>query len=167
MFLEKARQLSLKTVNLQAGGQLAAFDKKAAFLNCLDEFQLNGNGSNGTAIHSNGKITGPVFKGKDVTIEPDVTLVGPVILSDGVHVKSGSVIRRSILGENTTVEKDQLVNNQIWLDQADVHRTDQSQDFSVNLDNISSPLKEYRKWPLFSYVRLGSEFLTSFVPRLF
>lgn len=155
-FMEKVSRRKIMTVALQAGGHVTGFDKSSSFLNSLHEFQHDSLSGNGSAVSSGSKIVGPLFKGKGVTIEPNVTLIGPVLLADGVHVKSGSVIRRSILGENTTVDAGQLVNNRMWLSQEEEDATrDGDDDFSMDSAGGFTGFKEYRRWPFFSYVRLG------------
>lgn len=152
-FPEKIRHLNLKSVCLRIGGRLAVFDKKNALLSVLEEFPKNGI-KQPADVSANGKIIAPVFKGKDVKIEPGAALVGPVVLSDGVHIKAHAVIRRSIIGENIIIEKGQLIDNQLYLDQTDLS-SQATPEHVTDTDDEVSPREEYRKWPFFSYKRFG------------
>ena len=140
-----------QVTHLRAGGQRRPLNTESVFLDCLQEYWSSDPESE-TVTHQG---TGMILTGDNVTIEPNVTLVGPVILSDGVHVKSGAVIRRSILAENTAVQADQVVNNRILFQDTDTSQSNGSVSFVTMEDCRSSFKKEYKNWSLCSYARLG------------
>ncbi len=142
---------SYQVTHLRAGGQRRPLDKESAFLDCLQEYWPEAPES-GDGVNQG---TGMILIGDNVTVEPNVTLVGPIVLSSNVHVKSGAVVRRSILAENTVVQSDQVVNNRILFEETDAGQSNGSVSFVTMEDCRSSFKKEYKNWSMFSYARLG------------
>ncbi|MBC8393161.1 MAG: sugar transferase [Deltaproteobacteria bacterium] len=155
-FKREVSRMQLNTLNLRAGGEITSFDEQHALLDSMEGFQDIIPNRKEAAIAASGcRVIEPVFIGKDVTIESGAGLIGPVVLSDGVHVKSGSVVRRSILGEGLTVEQNGFINNQVCLDGAENKSSPPENNTCVSASEFFIPNKEYRKWPFFSYARLG------------
>ena len=153
---QEVSRLRLNAVNLRAGGDVTSLDDQSALLDCIEGLQDILPNQKEAALSASGcRIAEPVFIGKDVTVESGVTLVGPVVLSNRVHVKSGSVIRRSILGEDTTVEQNGFINNQICLVRGGTKSSLPENNTCMSTSEFSIPKKEYRKWPFLSYARLG------------
>ena len=107
-------------------------------------------------ISKDSRFFGKVLFGKDVQVGPNVTIVGPTIISDNVYIEQGAVINSSIIGPKIHIPQNQVVNNTIL------------KETPSNLENlipynIGSPGNDtlsmmstdttYRHWPWFSYAR--------------
>jgi mannose-1-phosphate guanylyltransferase len=68
-------------------------------------------------------ITGPVYIGSGVRIEPGVTLVGPSWIGTGSHLRKGANVKRSVLFEYTRIGVDQLFEEMIVAPQYCVNRS--------------------------------------------
>ncbi len=153
---QEISRMQLNTVNLRVGGEITSFDEQYALLDSMEGFQDNIPNRKQAALAASGcRVIEPVFIGKDVIIESGTRLIGPVVLSDGVHVKAGSVVRRSILGEGITVEQNGFVNNQVCLNRTQAGSLLPANNTFVRVGEFSFPKYEYRRWPFFSYARLG------------
>jgi mannose-1-phosphate guanylyltransferase len=68
-------------------------------------------------------VTGPVYIGSNVRIEPGVSIIGPTWIGNGSHVRSGAKITRSILFEYTRIAEgmqfsEMIVSPQYCVDRA-------------------------------------------------
>lgn len=144
-------QQRLQVIHLRAGGQIRSLDTESALLDCFSE--------NCPADPNGDKVAdrsvGPIFTGENVIIEPNVTLIGPVVLSNNVHIKSGAVVRRSMVLENTTIEADQVVNNGVFVADTDVRKAESAGDLTAVEERPNRADEEYKNWPIYSYARFG------------
>lgn len=154
--IQEISRLEISAISLRIGGRRTSFDTKAGILKSLEVFQdVLMDGKESAMRPEKCKIIEPVFIGNDVTVESDVTMIGPVVLSDRVHIKSNSVVRRSILAEDIMIENGRFVNNQVCQDQTEAKSLPTEASPSICTNGFFSSQNKYRKWPFFSYARLG------------
>jgi lipopolysaccharide/colanic/teichoic acid biosynthesis glycosyltransferase len=145
--LLRIQQQGISPLSLRVGGQLRRLDTSDALLDCLELLDLKEQGQSA--------LTEPVFMGENVTVEDDVSIVGPVVLSENVHIKSGAVVRRSILGEGVVVKTDQVINNQICFQDFEQGIATDSVEWLPMPDQSQEGFADYRSWQWFSYARMG------------
>lgn len=63
----------------------------------------------GSSLEAAELVEGPVWLGKDVTVESGVRLQGPLVIGDGAVVGRGSALKRSIVLPGTTVQPDTIL----------------------------------------------------------
>ena len=68
-------------------------------------------------------ITGPVYIGSSVRIEPGVTLEGPSWIGTGSHLRKGAQVKRSVLFEYTRIGQNQVFEEMIVAPQYCVNRS--------------------------------------------
>ncbi len=68
------------------------------------------------------QISGPVYVGSGVKIEPGVTLIGPSWIGTGSHLRKGSTVKRSVLFEYTRIAPEQVFEDMIMAPQYCVDR---------------------------------------------
>lgn len=107
------------------------------------------------AVHPTARIIGPVWIDDDVRIEENALVVGPSILCKGVHVGAGAVIRNVVMAPLLKAEPGESLQSILWL-------SPNSRQQVAACAAVSSEFAErtgvYRRWPLFSYVRLIKRF---------
>ena len=140
-----------RLTHLRAGGRRLKMDDEAAVLDCLDGYHPAGS----EMTKSPQGAVGLVLTGSHVTIEPGVKLIGPVALSDHVHIESGAVIRRSILAEGVRVQKDQVINNRILFNDMTPEQIAHPAVYITSNDQLDRFQTEYKSWSLWSYARFG------------
>lgn len=67
-------------------------------------------------------ITGPVYIGSSVCIEPGAKIIGPSWIGNGSHVRRGAALTRCVLFEYTRISADQTFNEMIVAPQYCVDR---------------------------------------------
>lgn len=140
------RRQNISLLSLRVGGQVRPLDTSDALLDCLESLEPK----EGTF-----EITGPVYKGENVTVDDDASIVGPVVLSDNVQIKSGAIVRRAILGEGVVVESGQVINNRVVFQKDRQELTADSDGGAVFQGQTVEALTDYKNWRPFSYARMG------------
>jgi lipopolysaccharide/colanic/teichoic acid biosynthesis glycosyltransferase len=110
---------------------------------------------NSLEISDSSKLVGRVLTGKNIKIGPKTVIIGPAVIGDNVIIEEGSLICSSIIGSNSTINKNQTVYNRIidkQMNQKFVSvNTLKSQSYSLNLfEGIES---SFKTWSRFSYPR--------------
>ena len=105
------------------------------------------------------RFVGEVLLGRNVRLGPDVVLIGPTVIDDGVELGPGAVINRAIIAAGLRVRPGQLVRNRVLRTpptprRNQRHSTPQSAKPCIRLDaRLPSDQADelFRKWGRFSY----------------
>ena len=136
------------------GGQgldLNTVEGLLGLLERMDARRLNQTDAS-AAIASTARLGGPLWIGPEVQIEDHAVVLGPAILCKNVKIGKGAVVQNAILGPNTEVKADDVMQNTLCTSPNTRHQGSAAIDFS----SIRRRQDEvFRNWPLWSYPRLG------------
>jgi lipopolysaccharide/colanic/teichoic acid biosynthesis glycosyltransferase len=144
-------------VDLTQGSQVLRLFKDKQDAICMGEHETVKN-SYCTCVHaSNGKLSpmcrcyGHAWIGREVKIDPSVTLIGPVIIGDRVSIGKQAVIDTSIVGPDSRIESHSYISNTIML--ADQKPIKADGLFDLEQRKRSDNTHRFKKWPVNSYIR--------------
>ena len=109
-------------------------------------------------VSSRSRLIGPVWLGPGAKVEPQAVVIGPSILCEGSVAGARSVVDSSIVGSETTLGQDEVLQNAILVkgkvlagDASGLAASAGSHAYarSAEIDRV------FRTWPVFSYARLG------------
>jgi lipopolysaccharide/colanic/teichoic acid biosynthesis glycosyltransferase len=157
--LNKCRSNSLKSYGANIGGIVFDLETPEGLLNfCgvgiskMRNSKLEFHNSN--KISQDSKLIGKVLLGKNVSIGPKTTVIGPTIVGNNVKIEHGAVINSSIIGSEFSVPRNKVVQNRIvkgppydW-NQLTPSTNNSTVFKSVRKRHIN---ESFRCWPRFSY----------------
>jgi lipopolysaccharide/colanic/teichoic acid biosynthesis glycosyltransferase len=157
--LDKCRSNSLKLYGANIGGILFDLETQEGLLNfCGAGISKMRNSKlefhNSNIISQDSKLIGKILLGKNVCIGPKTTVIGPTILGNNVKVEHGAVINSSIIGSETSVPRNKIVQNRIV--KGPPYDWNQLTPSTNNSTILKSDCKRhinesFRYWPGFSY----------------
>jgi lipopolysaccharide/colanic/teichoic acid biosynthesis glycosyltransferase len=122
----------------------------------LSRYHRSGSGDS-IRIPGNPRIVGKVLLGQNISAGSDVVIIGPAVIGDNVEIEPGAIIHSSIIGPESRVPGDRLVQNCVvegpqydWSRPGRCGRASQiRRDFSPSQDAYNP----FRTWGRFSYAR--------------
>ena len=104
------------------------------------------------AVAPTARLSGPVWIGPEVQIEDHAIVLGPAILCKMAKIGKGAVVQNAVLGPNTEVKADDVIQNALCTSPNTWHQGSTAIDFSSTRRKQD---QAFRNWPLWSYPRLG------------
>jgi lipopolysaccharide/colanic/teichoic acid biosynthesis glycosyltransferase len=110
---------------------------------------------NSLKISDSSKLVGRVLTGKNIKIGPETVIIGPAVIGDNVVIEEGSLICSSIIGSNSTINKNQTVYNRIIDKQKnrEIVSVDIPKSYSYSLNLFEGVESSFKTWSRFSYPR--------------
>ena len=160
-FVDRCASNSLKFRNLAIGGSVLDLGTEAGLhhliTNNLNSTILKHSGDmqeQNCDISRSARFFGKISIGKNVSIDKDVVIVGPVIIADHVKIAAGATIRASVIASNLSIPKGYFLQNRILLEQIPKNQTKFRNSCEDTLKAFRDrPTNNFRIWPRFSYVR--------------
>jgi lipopolysaccharide/colanic/teichoic acid biosynthesis glycosyltransferase len=98
-------------------------------------------------------VKGRVHVGRNVAIGSGAVIAAPAILCDGVQIGEGAVLQRVLLGPSVrAAQRERLQGQGVWNGSSGGLLVQTLPDDRQGHEDAEEP---FRKWPLFSYPRLG------------
>ena len=179
-FVKRCRSNALLLCSINVGGTVLDLETKNGLLNFCrtmvgslssgrsygkteDSFRSTA-ANNNDKTHRYPRLFGKVVLGKNVSIGPEVIIVGPTIIGDNVTIEQGAVINSSIIGPEICVPQNRLVLNCVvkgpqcnWKHPTRANSNNSKQntvvlsDLFVQRDRPAADT--FRSWPRCSYAR--------------
>jgi lipopolysaccharide/colanic/teichoic acid biosynthesis glycosyltransferase len=158
----RSNNLTLHAINM--GGSVLDLETENGLLSfCMRELarsqKLKPEVRNSNMISEDSRLVGKVLLGKNIQIGPRVVIAGPAIIGDDVKIEQGVIINSSIIGQNVSIPKNQLIQNCVIKDQKydwKCRKNNVSKRISYlrsNSDLFRSVPGPFRSWPKLSYAR--------------
>ncbi|MEJ2702788.1 MAG: sugar transferase [Sedimentisphaerales bacterium] len=164
--LDRCRERGLVWRGVNIGGTLLDLESHEGLvsfcgISLSDRRTLKPERRSSRAAPEGARLVGDVLLGSDVSIAPDVVIVGPTIIGDGVSIESGAVVSSSIVAPGLRISANKIVQDRIvGGPQHDrrrrSHRADPSQGvsrLSHDFDCPRDPCRSFRRWSRLSYAR--------------
>lgn len=127
----------------------------------------------GVTISPDARLFGKVLFGRNVSVARNAIIIGPAIIGDDVKIKTGAVIRTSVIRSGISITKNQFVQNRVLISQRPKHQITGSRARQQRHSKKSGPIRKayslpdkdtvitcnnsrinnFRTWPKFSYAR--------------
>ncbi|HEW79100.1 MAG TPA: hypothetical protein ENH34_03920 [Phycisphaerales bacterium] len=173
-FINNCSSNSLKVRSLNIGGTILDLDTEAGLLGFLatrlNSSAQNHHGMNNKSrgqilnkdsvkISDTARLFGKVLFGQNVSVGPNVIIVGPAIIGNDVKIAQGAVIRTSIIGTGISVPRNQVIQNSVFVNgqQPPKKQTKRAKTSCMPVITNGTTVHKksctdnFRTWPRFSY----------------
>jgi lipopolysaccharide/colanic/teichoic acid biosynthesis glycosyltransferase len=114
----------------------------------------------GIKIATGARLIGKVCLGQDINIGPNAIIVGPTVISNGVKIAKGVVIKTSVVGSGVSVPPNSIIQNRVLINGQKLQkyiRRAKADCKTVITDGATyyknSCTNNFRTWPKYSYPR--------------
>lgn len=127
--------------------------------NANNKYQHEALDRDGVKTSSGVRLFGKVLFGKNVSIGSNTIIVGPTVISNGVKIAKGAVIKNSIVGPDISVSQNSIVQNRVLINGRQFQKHIKlSKSSCMSIITNGRTYRDYcadnfRMWPRISYAR--------------